>query len=149
MHLECIITIRKKTLVLNSRRSLFTRMRKKSRGPNVTRVFNNASIFLFTCLRVFTLIRSLKLLFIYCFMSILCNIFMASIKICILTERLPRTEIRTLVFPALSGKVGDLPSHQMLWFLANIYLDPGFKPLLSQRCQVKLVIWPCINCYGS
>ena len=28
---------------------------------------------------------------------------------------------------------GYLPSHQLLWFLANIYLDPGFEPLISKR----------------
>ena len=31
------------------------------------------------------------------------------------------------------GKIGILPSHQLLWFLASIYLDPGFEPLISQR----------------
>ena len=31
------------------------------------------------------------------------------------------------------GKVGILPSHQLLWFLASIYLDPGFDALISQR----------------
>ena len=31
------------------------------------------------------------------------------------------------------GEVDSLPSHQLLWFLANIYLDPGFEPLISQR----------------
>ena len=30
------------------------------------------------------------------------------------------------------GKVGNLPSHQLLWFLVSIYLDLGFKPLISQ-----------------
>ena len=29
------------------------------------------------------------------------------------------------------SKGGDLPSHQELWFLASIYLDPGFEPLIS------------------
>ena len=29
-------------------------------------------------------------------------------------------------------KVGILPSHQLLWFLASIYLAPGFEPLISQ-----------------
>ena len=28
------------------------------------------------------------------------------------------------------GKVGILPSQQLLWFLASIYLDPGFEPLI-------------------
>ena len=35
------------------------------------------------------------------------------------------------------GKVGSLPSHQLLWFLASIYLDPGFEPLISQRWGSK------------
>ena len=30
-------------------------------------------------------------------------------------------------------KVGGLPSHQLLWFTAGIYLDPGFEPLISQH----------------
>ena len=30
-------------------------------------------------------------------------------------------------------KVGSLPSFQLVWFLASIYLDPGFEPLISQR----------------
>ena len=29
--------------------------------------------------------------------------------------------------------MGILPSHQLLWFLASIYLNPGFEPLISQR----------------
>ena len=33
-----------------------------------------------------------------------------------------------LKFLNSKGKVGSLPSHQLLWFLASIYLDPGFKP---------------------
>ena len=33
----------------------------------------------------------------------------------------------------LKSKVGSLPSHQLLWFLASIYLYPGFEPLISQR----------------
>ena len=37
----------------------------------------------------------------------------------------------------------DLPSHQLLWFLASTYLDPGFEP------KVKWVFYPRINCYGS
>ena len=28
--------------------------------------------------------------------------------------------------------MGTLLSHQLLWFFANIYLDPGFEPLISQ-----------------
>ena len=34
---------------------------------------------------------------------------------------------------ALTYKVVDLPSHQLLWFLASIYFDPGFELLISQR----------------
>ena len=37
---------------------------------------------------------------------------------------------------SLKGIVSILPSHQLLWFLASIYLDPGFEPLfypLGQR----------------
>ena len=30
-------------------------------------------------------------------------------------------------------KVDILPSYQLLWFLASIYLHPGFEPLISQR----------------
>ena len=33
----------------------------------------------------------------------------------------------------LKGRVGILPSHQMLSFLASIYLNPGFKSLIFQR----------------
>ena len=32
---------------------------------------------------------------------------------------------------------GILPSHQLLWFLASIYLDLGFEPLISQRWGSK------------
>ena len=28
----------------------------------------------------------------------------------------------------LKGKVDSLPSHQLLWFLASIYLDPDSNP---------------------
>ena len=30
-------------------------------------------------------------------------------------------------------KVGDLPSHQLLWFMESIYFDQEFEPLISQR----------------
>ena len=30
-------------------------------------------------------------------------------------------------------KVGILPLHQLLWFLASIYFDPGFESLISER----------------
>ena len=31
------------------------------------------------------------------------------------------------------GRVGILPLHQLQWFLANIYLDPRFEPLISHQ----------------
>ena len=31
------------------------------------------------------------------------------------------------------SEVGISPSHQLPWFLASIYHDPGFEPLISQR----------------
>ena len=37
------------------------------------------------------------------------------------------------------GKVGELSSHQLLWFSASIYLDPGFKPI-SPSIESKSLI---------
>ena len=39
----------------------------------------------------------------------------------------------SLVVKERKGKVGILSSQQLLWFLANIYLDPVFELLISQR----------------
>ena len=41
------------------------------------------------------------------------------------------------------GRAGSLPSHQLLWFLANIFLDPGFEP------KIQWVFYPHINWYCS
>ena len=40
------------------------------------------------------------------------------------------------------NKVAILPSHLLLCFLASIYLDPGFEPLISHRCPKVLSIRP-------
>lgn len=34
-------------------------------------------------------------------------------------------------------KNGDLASHLLLWFLASIYLDSGFEPLISHSETLK------------
>ena len=39
----------------------------------------------------------------------------------------------SLVVKEREGKVDILPSQQLLWFLASIYLDPGIEPLISKR----------------
>ena len=41
----------------------------------------------------------------------------------------------SLVVKERKGKEGKgiLPSQKLLWFLASIYLDLGFEPLISQR----------------
>ena len=36
------------------------------------------------------------------------------------------------------GEEGILPSDQLLWFSANIYLDLGFEHLISQRSVRRL-----------
>ena len=37
----------------------------------------------------------------------------------------------SLVIKERKGKVGFLSSQQLLWFLASLYLDPGFEPMIS------------------
>ena len=36
-------------------------------------------------------------------------------------------------------RVSILPSHKLLWFLAKIYLDPGFEPLISSVDSAGLI----------
>ena len=38
--------------------------------------------------------------------------------------------------------MGSLSSHQLLWFLASIYLNPGFETLISQALLGKVGILP-------
>ena len=50
-----------------------------------------------------------------------------------ISSYVPTQTLVTLYYSLVKGKVGNLPSHQLLRFLASIYLDSGFEPLISQR----------------
>ena len=68
-----------------------------------------------------------------CFHGTFCSIF---------SSRFPASN----AVPCYIGKVSTLPSHQLLWFLASIYLYPGFEPLISQR-WVRVPLGHRVGCY--
>ena len=45
--------------------------------------------------------------------------------------------LRSLIM--INGKVGTLPPHQLIWFLASIYLEAGFEPVILPSPSPKVL----------